>query len=341
MSSIASADFQISRAGVVKARTLRTTAELESIASEWLELWRSLPNSTPFQSPQWLLPWWRTFGSDSLLTLEIRLSGVLMALAPLYIYADGSVRRLLFLGTGNSDYLDLLISPALDRNEFNHHLNEFLFEHDSLWDVADFQQIQEHSLTAFMNTPDEFERSIFVQSYCPLLKLDRISKYAMKKLEYYERRLSCQGNLGIQLVSAKEHLNDALSRFFDLHSAQWQAKGLRGVLDNERVRNFHRLVATNLNETGHLRFYELKVNGISIAYVYGFQHARRFYSYLGGVDPDWTRFSVGSQLIGHAIRESLREDCAAFDFLRGREAYKYFWGAEDTMNYRCEIRRRV
>ena len=43
---------------------ISTPEELERLREEWLALWRRSPSATPFQSPMWLLPWWRAFGSD-------------------------------------------------------------------------------------------------------------------------------------------------------------------------------------------------------------------------------------------------------------------------------------
>src|ERR1041384_7212514 len=84
---------------------ITSTNELESIAPQWNALWRRSPNATPFQSPHWLLPWWRAFGSD---TPYVIVSS--SALAPLYILRDEDSGESLgmFMGTGISDYLDVL-----------------------------------------------------------------------------------------------------------------------------------------------------------------------------------------------------------------------------------------
>jgi Acetyltransferase (GNAT) domain len=43
-------------------------------------------------------------------------------------------------------------------------------------------------------------------------------------------------------------------------------------------------------------------------------------------------------VIDYAIRAAVREGAAEFDFLRGREAYKYRWGATDRLTYRRRLR---
>ncbi len=43
-------------------KILRSTEELEAFAPAWRRLWCEDPDATPFQSPDWLLPWWHEFG---------------------------------------------------------------------------------------------------------------------------------------------------------------------------------------------------------------------------------------------------------------------------------------
>jgi CelD/BcsL family acetyltransferase involved in cellulose biosynthesis len=38
-------------------------------------------------------------------------------------------------------------------------------------------------------------------------------------------------------------------------------------------------------------------------------------------------------MIGHAVREAVRDGVREFHFLRGREPYKYAWGAVDRAGY--------
>lgn len=42
-------------------------------------------------------------------------------------------------------------------------------------------------------------------------------------------------------------------------------------------------------------------------------------------------------LVGHAVEAAIAEGMASADFLRGRETYKYLWGAEDTPTLRRRL----
>ena len=51
---------------------------LDRLRPEWEALWRAVPEATPFQSPAWLIPWWRHVGEGALLVLALRAAGRLV-----------------------------------------------------------------------------------------------------------------------------------------------------------------------------------------------------------------------------------------------------------------------
>ena len=68
------------------------------------------PSATPFQSSEWLLPWWDCFGHGELQVVAVRHEHRLAALVPLLLERAGDARRATLLGTGNSDHLDVLVA---------------------------------------------------------------------------------------------------------------------------------------------------------------------------------------------------------------------------------------
>ncbi len=96
---------------MIAVHEIRTVRELEALRPEWSALWERCPSATPFQTPEWLLPWWESFGAGQLAAFALRADGKLAGVAPFWI--DGAVLRL--LGAGISDYLDVLIEPECRR----------------------------------------------------------------------------------------------------------------------------------------------------------------------------------------------------------------------------------
>jgi CelD/BcsL family acetyltransferase involved in cellulose biosynthesis len=52
----------------LKAEEVADTAGLEALRADWVDLWRRVPTATPFQSPAWLVPWWRVFDDGELMS---------------------------------------------------------------------------------------------------------------------------------------------------------------------------------------------------------------------------------------------------------------------------------
>ena len=61
------------------AEEIITLACLEELLPEWKALWSSARYSTPFQFPEWILEWWRCFGTGRLAVLGLRDSKRLVA----------------------------------------------------------------------------------------------------------------------------------------------------------------------------------------------------------------------------------------------------------------------
>jgi CelD/BcsL family acetyltransferase involved in cellulose biosynthesis len=311
---------------------ITSTEELESIAPQWDELWRRSPNATPFQSPHWLLPWWRAFGSDTPYVIASSSSGSLSALAPLYILRDDDSGESLgmFIGTGVSDYLDVLgdvsaVAGAIANADC------------MLWD---FQQLRPTSLLLSMPLADGWSENIEDQDPCPVLDLttldQTLSTHARKKLRYYRRCAEREGAVTFETAS-HETLDPLLDALFELHAARWQRRGLPGVLADATTQQFHRDVAHGMLDAGALRLYAMRIGDRIRAVFYGFAHHDTVYYYLSGYDPDLEKISIGNTIVSHAIEEAQHAGATTFDFLRGAEEYKYAWGASDRMNRRRQL----
>jgi CelD/BcsL family acetyltransferase involved in cellulose biosynthesis len=301
---------------------------LEVVRKEWLGLWERSPGGTPFQSPVWLIPWWRHFGDGEPMMLAVREHGRLVGLAPLYIRHEAIGRKLLPLGIGVSDYLDPLLEP-----EHGPAVLAYLAAQGHRFDWADLEGQRAGTALLTAGLPRSWEAPMQPREPCPVLALPRAGSEGGRlaarfaRLAYDQRRVE---RLGGRFESATEaSLPTMLEELVDLHGRRWAAVGEPGVLVDPAVRAFHAEAAASLLAAGLLRFYALRLDDRMVAAVYGFADRTRFHFYLTGFDPEAPNFSLGSLVIGHAIRRAIEEGCAEFHFLRGREAYKYDWGAED------------
>jgi CelD/BcsL family acetyltransferase involved in cellulose biosynthesis len=119
-----------------------------------------------------------------------------------------------------------------------------------------------------------------------------------------------------------------------LHRARWGEKGGSGALRGELVEEFLARATPQLHAAGLGRLFLLRLGGTCAGAYYGLSDGRRAYAWLGGFDPRFAYESPGTLLIAHAIEAAVAEGCGEFHFLRGRERYKYEWGAVDRWSVR-------
>jgi len=322
-----------------------SAGRLESLGREWCDLWMRCPYATPFQSPEWLLTWWRHFGNNNLWALSLRQGRCLVGLAPLFMYGHQEDARchLSLVGTGVTDYLDFLLDPeiALIGTEL---ILRHLALQRSKWDVCDFQELRAESPLLAVQAPPELHTRILNSGVCPVLSLPKTVEAFRASLTSTCRRnlrraLKSLGGLGeLHFESPNEEkLPEFLEAFFRLHQARWNQRDLPGVLAHPEIQVFHREVAAALMKRGCLRFYGARQNGRIIAALYGFAHRGRVYAYLAGFEPALAQYSPGTLLTNYAIEEAIRNGDREYDFLRGGETHKYVWGARDRSNYQLLV----
>lgn len=317
-------------------REIESLDELDSIRADWLALWNNSPAATPFQSPDWLIPWWKHFGAGRLRVLVLLNQERLAAIAPLFVDDD---LRLHLIGTGNTDYMDLLAEdPECASVIFNH-----LCQNRS-WDEIDLENLRCESPLLTTNTCPDISNYIEEMDVCPVLSLpacanefiEGLPRQFQHNLNYYRRKLANLGEVKIEQTNEK-NFAELFEALLSLHEARWQMNHLSGVLCDYEVQDFHHEAAQRLLSHHALRLYGLRLDARIIASLYAFHHGRCTYYYLSGFDPEFRQYSPGTILVAHAIHEAIREGDTGFDFLRGREDYKYRWGATDRTIYRKQM----
>jgi CelD/BcsL family acetyltransferase involved in cellulose biosynthesis len=308
--------------------------KLAAIESSWQELWRRVPTATPFQSPAWLLPWWRSFSPGELAVVAAWRGGGLVGLLPLYRARAAGEDRILPLGVGVSDYIDMLLDPRCGPISIDT-LLEPLFQLPWRSHICIVEDIPPWSTALALDPPRRWSHSVEPQNACPVLNLsDGIPVGMQRRLRRGARRAERLGGLDIRSIDGGK-IDEFLDVLFLLHGVRWRSRDAQpGVLSDAAVRAFHRNALPRLGRTGIARLYELRIGGSIAGCYYGFFDRGRAYAYIGGFDPCYATVSPGALLLAHAIEAAQREGGAEFHFLRGREAYKYEWGAVDHWNRR-------
>lgn len=327
----------------IRVERICSVADLQRSRDEMLALWREDDAATVFQSPHWLFTWLeRVNPREQLSVLIIRSGELMIGYAPFCLRRTReALLELSFIPCGISDYLDVII-----RSEYQLAAINAIFAYLAAWsgwDMLKLEELRAHS--PMLRHPIAFENEIETQSVCPVLTLSPLSQLsevlptpAFGRLSYYRRRLA--RNVPISIEFADEtNVDSMLDSFVALHHRRWTARGESGVLADAGIIAFHRSVAKALLGEGMLRLSLLKLDGRDAAALYGFHRGGRAMYYLGGFAPEFARFNPGTILVGNAIEMAAAEGAKEFDFLRGSEPYKFFWGARPRLNYRRIIRR--
>jgi len=322
---------------------------IAAMRDEWNDLLDRSATPTIYQTWEWNDAWWRSFGSGKRLRLlQVRDNGALVGIAPFYVsrHLKLPLRRLALLGTGPSDYLDIIV-----QDENRHQIILTVIKYLSSFrgfDLADLQQQRPAShllghLDFMEDAANSPGRSVVIeQEPCPYVTLpahwdeyaDSLGKKMRSNLRYHERLLT-RSFSNVEITPTNEgRLSADMDAAFTLHQQRWNARLLPGVLLTRRIRDFHMDVARKFLKRGWLRLHTVRLDGRAVASLYCFLFRRRYYYYLGGFAPNLARFSLGTILTARAIKDAIEEKCTEFDFLRGAEPYKYRWQPQEWVNSR-------
>lgn len=300
---------------------------LEELVPEWCGLYHCCPRATPFQSPQWLVPWTRhLFKGGEIWAVTLRVQGELIGFAPLFCWGIGR-RSVSFLGAGITDYGDLLCKPGTE-DQCVSALWSVLSSREDRWNVLDLQEVPSGSA---LLKGCRLEQC----SVCPVLDLSTYPGSMDPKhrsdLHRAHNRLSKRACVEFEMAG-EENLMRLMEDFFLLHAARW------GKLDDS-IQQFHREVAAQFAVSGQLRLCVLRIEGMRAAAIYSFTNGPVLYCYLSGFDPAMAKLSPGAVLLSWLIQRELEAGAEEVNFLRHPEAYKYLWGARDRVNYKLNMER--
>jgi CelD/BcsL family acetyltransferase involved in cellulose biosynthesis len=332
----------------IRVEVVSTTEELHRLGPEWEELRSRSLRATPFQSAAWALPWWHAFGTGVPQVLTLRLGDRLVALVPLFLQREAEGNgRLLLIGTGNTDRLDALTEPGFEAAMVKA-VAALVAELPKDCTEVDLWQLPPGS-PLLRVSPANWRSHHLEGEPCPVVSLramsqrldDVLPQRFGRKLHQYRRRLARVGAVAVESGEGKsvEALHELFCELVRLHGAVWSARGQPGGLADARVERFHREIIRTTRDQDLLDLYGLRLNGRLVAAYYGFRDTHGAYYYLGGYDGEFASLSVGTLVIAAALEHALERRAVVFDFLRGRESYKYRWGAQDSPTVRLRLTR--
>jgi CelD/BcsL family acetyltransferase involved in cellulose biosynthesis len=307
--------------------------------ADWAELFAVDDRATPFQSPAWARAWdWDWAGQAEPWILVARMGDRPAGILPLWRHRTLGLRMLTTSGDPG-DYCDLVARPDV-RVEVSDAFARELEQRRSEWDVLVLRDLVPGSATPAALDRVGLRRAHESALACPLLELpDSFDAYLRSlpsrrrtNLRRYMRKLD-DGELELRVVTDDE-ITPAVDRWQELRVRQWRAGGKRLLATHAdgSVRALLLDALTDLVPAGLALIWEFVRDGKVVGSFINLCDDRAFYQYLGALEPELANFGIGKIATGEAIRQSIAAGRACYDFTRGSEPYKYWYGAVDRFS---------
>ena len=321
---------------------------------DWNRLFAQASAQNPFLMWEWMASWWRHFGAGKRLhLLLVRREGELIGIAPFYqreIRIGGiSFRALSFLGDEavGSDHLDLLSRSGCE-DEVAEAIAQTWLNARRDWDFVALRHSAEASphVARLLRLSEEGWRVQRQEGeLCPFLRLEPTWEAFLNQrsasMRYTIRRkirnLEKEHPVEFVMIEDLHEGRSGMERLISLHQKRWGDRGGSDAFVSEIKLPFHRETAEAFFQKGMARLFFLKVEGETVAALYGFLIGRRFFYYQAGFDPSWKGKSVGLVLMAKCIETAIAQGWSEFDFLRGPEEYKSHWTSEQRKTWRLTL----
>jgi len=334
---------------LLRIEVLTSAGEFALLEEEWEDLYHNSPRATPFQSWAWLYSWWEFYGED----YELRLitvrddEGLLIGLAPLMLKRRLGFRRLLFVGTGPTDYLDVLAREGWETQVLEA-LARTLRQMGS-WQVVDLHQLRPDAAAWGICRHWDGPQLGVWQSNCPVIDAkpwDELLASIKKSLRSSARqtlRRAREDGLRCELAGV-EDAKAAARRLVAVSRQQWQSRW-RETGPEHWTRRFEahlevagrRMTARGLG--GISEFWRDGEVVISHFLVFGRDFVGQYM--IGASQEALRRYQFSSLGMWDGINVSIDRKGTYFDLLRGEEPYKLRWSSRVVPNRRMVLGRNL
>ena len=318
--------------------------EFASLEEEWEDLYHDAPLATPFQSWAWLYSWWEFYGEGYRLRLvTVRSEGLLVGIVPLMLKRRWGFGRLLFVGTGITDYLDMLA-----RRGWEAYVSEAARE--ALWRMGSWHVTELHELRPSATAWGVFNswagpRTHIYQTNCPVIDVkpwDELLMSFKRKIRYDIRRnvrRADEDGVRCELAGPAD-AEGAARRLVALNLEQWEERGISPEALTRRFEAHLEAAAYRMTARDLGGISEVRLNGEAIAshfFVFGRNFIGEYM--VGSGKESLRRYQVSSLFIRDGLEIARRRNVACLDLLGGEEPYKLRWTSEVVSNHRVILGR--
>nr|CRH06520.1 protein of unknown function [Candidatus Magnetococcus massalia] len=314
--------------------------EAASFVEQWHRWFAEDQLASPFFAPEVVMAWLESYRAQATLTpcfLIAKNQNVGKLFLPMVKRSEGWKggwkRVLVPVGEGEFDYHDPIVvrgDRILLLSTFWDYFVSILFKGAT----ADVDRCHIPRLRVGVSCNGEGDETVDVAPFMRFADFPTqgdpaslLKSKTRQKLKRLLRKLREQSDAthGIQLhcygADELEQACSTLPELLRLHTLTWPL--------SYKVPQWHeRLLSRGLKQ-GVVHYSVLRLGEQIISYHLGFHHNQRFYWYMPVYPINWADYSPGQLHLLLLMERLAAEGYKVFDFLRGAEAYKYRWSANE------------
>lgn len=327
-------------------RVIGTLSEFEALGPLWQNF-----KADPMSGFDWNYAWWKSFqelGDLHLITFEQE--GEVVGLAPFFVDRWFGLRRFRFLATGDvcSDYVDVVCDPKhyeLCAASLARYIKAMNF------DVVELDCTKENRLTQLLTPQLKGEYQTDQREAEPTWRLELPGTWEefvastksslRRKINKAVRRID-SGEFEVSSTAEGLDFDSAIEVLESLHTRRFNSMDKPGVFSDDRFTEFLQDAARELCYQDKCEIVVAAENGKPFAVQIYFESEEGFQFYQSGCDPGAMKIEPGHFMFTFMVRRAIERGDHVFDFLRGDEPYKAFWGASPHSQWKVRmISRRI
>lgn len=313
----------------------------------WDELLRESDADNPFLTFEWMSTWWQHYGSGKeLFILIVKENGKAVAIAPLMKSRNILFRVIEFIGTGRSDYLDIIAARKKER--IVESIMSYLLSVKREWDLINLQDLPFFSATIEeMNNGAQLFGLGYAKYNCevaPYLyfegKWDDYLATKSKKHRYNILREFKKQQESMEVISPDKGefpLDERLKMVCEVEKNSWKVEAGNPRLSEGIAAVFFKDVLKKFEERRWLETWIALMNGKPVSYIINFFYGGKIYNYNIAYDKAYHPIAAGKYLTTAVMMNLFDRGIREYDFLRGDESYKEFWTKEKRLLYQIVL----
>lgn len=306
----------------------RSIDEIEP--GQWQSLWQAADAPSVFTRREWLTAWWRTWSEGRELRIyAAHVDGRLVGLLPTAWphNSPGPPPPVVLLGDEHADYGAVLVAKDVP-------------EAFAALAGAACRELPRRGSLLLRDIRSDSSHAAYLEHWarqvaskwccigavpCPrtMLSPERVQAIINKdSLRRHTRKLNALGEVSIQQLTEADEILPRLDAFFSQHVERWASTNSPSLFRKEQNRALYRELTRELGGSGALLFTEISLDGVPVAFHFGFVSENDFIWYKPSFSVALSKVSPGEVMIRELFLWAAAQELQGFDFTRGGESFK-------------------